>query len=488
MPASAELTYRAFLSYSHADARWAKWLHAALEGFRIDNDLIGRQTESEKIVGSLRPVFRDRDEFTAGRTLNGQTIVALDSSATLIVLCSPASARSQNVNEEIRLFKDRHPDRPIIPVIVAGRPRSGDAECFPPALKLKLGPQGQITDTPEPEIVAADIRHEGDGKDLGLAKVIARLLGVGTDDVFRRAERARRRRRIHQIAAASCILLLVGGIVGFSYTGLLEQSYLRIQTRKLADNYMPSALTVEQEEALKPGDSFRECASCPIMVVIPMRNSAIGSIKTSSGQEAHKTRTKAPFATGKFEVTFDEWDGCVAHGGCAYVPGDNGWGRGRQPVVNVGWDDAQIYVNWLSKQTGKEYRLLTEAEWDYAARAETTTRFSFGDAEAELDSYAWYNGNSNGQAHPVGQKGANLFGLYDIHGNVWEWVQDCYQETYTLAPPHGSSESQECNSRVVRGGSWINGSDGLASATRKGFNPDDRYLHFGFRVGRTLTH
>ena len=245
--------YRAFLSYSHADTKWAKWLHTGLEGFRIDKDLAGRETAAGKIPASLRPIFRDRDEFTAGHTLNEQTIAALDGSAALIVLCSPKSAESHYVNEEIRLFKQRHPDRPIIPVIVAMNlgsapprsPKGSDpsqervrstpnvhvrgltpdhdargltpaAPSFPPALTFKLGRQGQITGTPEPDILAADVRDDGDGRDLALAKVIARLLGLGTDDVFRRAERERRRQgRVRMSIAATMALLLAGG--GYLY-------------------------------------------------------------------------------------------------------------------------------------------------------------------------------------------------------------------------------------------------------------------------------
>jgi hypothetical protein len=114
--------YRAFISYSHADMSWAKWLHRALEGFRIDKDLVGRETSTGAIPKSLRPIFRDRDDFTAGHTLTDQTLAALDASHALIVICSPSAAKSDYVTEEIRLFKSRHPDRPVIPLIVDGKP------------------------------------------------------------------------------------------------------------------------------------------------------------------------------------------------------------------------------------------------------------------------------------------------------------------------------------------------------------------------------
>ena len=181
-----ELKYRAFISYSHADTNWAKWLHRALETFIIDKDLVGRETATGPIPKALRPVFRDRDEFTAGHVLTGQTLAALDASHALILICSSASAKSHYVNEEVRLFKSRHPERPVVPFIVAGKPGDTNLECFPPALRFKLDAEGQITDEPV-ELLAADAREEGDGKSLALAKTVAGFLGVSSDDIYRRA-------------------------------------------------------------------------------------------------------------------------------------------------------------------------------------------------------------------------------------------------------------------------------------------------------------
>ena len=208
--------YRAFISYSHADTAYAKWLHRGLEGFRVDQDLVGRETATGKIPKTLRPVFRDRDDFTAGHSLTDQTLAALDASAALIVICSPASAKSAYVTEEIRLFKARHPDRPVIPLIVDGKPGDPDLECFPPALRFKLDDDGRLTGEPV-ELLAADAREQGDGKNLALAKVVAGLLGLSSDDIFRRAERERRRQgRIRNgIAGAIAVLILVGSFFGW---------------------------------------------------------------------------------------------------------------------------------------------------------------------------------------------------------------------------------------------------------------------------------
>ena len=188
-----DLKYRAFLSYSHQDTGWAKWLHARLEGFRIDKDLIGRQTPVGSVPKTLRPIFRDREDFSGGQTLADATITALDASAALIVLCSPVSAGRPAVNEEVRLFKSRHPDRPLIPLIIDGEPGNVERECFPPALRFAVAPDGTITDR-SVTILGPDLRDSADGKSLGLAKTVAGLTGLAPDDVYRRAERARRRR------------------------------------------------------------------------------------------------------------------------------------------------------------------------------------------------------------------------------------------------------------------------------------------------------
>lgn len=180
-----------------------------------------------------------------------------------------------------------------------------------------------------------------------------------------------------------------------------------------------------------------------------------------------------PFAAGKYEVTFAEWDACVADNGCSgYSPNDQGWGRDKRPVINVNWNDAMQYVQWLTQKTGKNYRLLSEAEWEYAARAGTTTAYSFGNSMAQLEQHVWYSANSGKQSHPVGEKSPNAFGLYDMHGNVWEWVEDC--------------RSSDCSRHVVRGGSWYGNPFDARSDSRSGVGISDRYYDIGFRVARTL--
>ena len=188
----------------------------------------------------------------------------------------------------------------------------------------------------------------------------------------------------------------------------------------------------------------------------------------------HRVQITKPFAVGKYEVTFDEWDACVKSGGCnGYKPSDEGWGRGRRPVINVSWDDAQAYVAWLSKKTGQPYRLLSEAEWEYAARAGTTTRYSWGDDITPEK--ANYHGSNVGKTTEVGSYPANPWGLHDMNGNVGEWVEDCWNESYEGAPSDGSAwTSGDCSRRVLRGGSWGDGPVNLRSAYRYGDNTDFR--------------
>jgi formylglycine-generating enzyme required for sulfatase activity len=210
---------------------------------------------------------------------------------------------------------------------------------------------------------------------------------------------------------------------------------------------------------------------------------------TEEERPQHEVTIAKPFAVGKYEVTFAEWDACVAAGGCPEAS-DSNWGRGERPVINVSWDDAQQYVAWLSRLTGKTYRLLSEAEWEYAARAGTTTLYSFGEDEAALDEYAWYHDNSNGKTQPVGKKKPNRFGLHDMHGNVWEWVEDLWHASYDGAPLDGSAwvEGSRLSSRVLRGGSWDYDPANLRSTVRHWFTKVTRSDYgLGFRVGRTLT-
>ena len=192
---------------------------------------------------------------------------------------------------------------------------------------------------------------------------------------------------------------------------------------------------------------------------------------------------------GRYEVTFADYDR-FAEATSRTKPSDEGWGRGSRPVINVSWNDAKAYATWLSAQTGKTYRLPSESEWEYAARAGTRTRYSWGNdigvnrANCDGCGSEW----DNRRTAPVGSFAANGFGLFDMHGNVWEWVEDCGHNNYQGAPMDGSAWTNACalSSAVVRGGSWYSNPRGLRSAIRFRFAPSYRYSFFGFRLVQDL--
>ena len=253
-----------------------------------------------------------------------------------------------------------------------------------------------------------------------------------------------------------------------------------------------------RKRARNPGDTFRDCLECPELVVVPAGSFMMGSpegeeYRSNAEGPLHEVRIDYPLAVGAYAVTFDEWDACVSDGGCrGYRPDDEGWGRGARSVINVNWEDAQMYVKWLSWKTGKGYRLLSESEWEYVARAGTDTSYWWGNeigrnrANCDGCGSRW----DNEKTSPVGSFSANAFGLYDVHGNVYEWIEDCWNDSYDGAPEDGSawvSEDCDCDWRVLRGGSYNGPPGNFRSAHREGSTTGDRSLYYGFRVARTLT-
>ncbi len=297
----------------------------------------------------------------------------------------------------------------------------------------------------------------------------------------------------------------------------------------------PGVLSAAEECALKPKDVFRECTDCPAMVVLPPGSFTMGSPASEPGRfddegPQHDVRIAKPLAVGEFQVTVDEfkafvtatgydagsicyaWNGASWEWRFARYSRDPGFAQtGSHPAACLNWDDAQAYAKWLSGRTGKTYRLLSEAEWEYAARGRTEPgnypRYFFDDSESEFCKYG--NGAdktaqkqipaargwlvlpcSDGYAYtsPVGSFRPNAFGLFDMHGNVWQWVEDCYRRGYSGAPRDGGAWTEgKCDARVVRGGSWNDGPGVLRAAYRKRYGPDDRNDSVGFRLARTLT-
>jgi formylglycine-generating enzyme required for sulfatase activity len=223
-----------------------------------------------------------------------------------------------------------------------------------------------------------------------------------------------------------------------------------------------------------------EKAGCPELVEIPPGKFMMGYEE----RPQHEVRIGSRFAVGRYPVTFEEYD-CFAAETGREQPNDRNWGRGRRPVINVSWNDAKAYVEWLSQVTGQPYRLPSEAEWEYAARAGTTTRYSWGNDNITAENANY--GRSVGKTTEVGTYPANPWGLHDMHGNVSEWVEDCWNDSYQGAPSDGSAwTSGDCRLRVRRGGSWINTPEFLRSADRLWDNSDLRNNYVGFRVARTL--
>ena len=244
---------------------------------------------------------------------------------------------------------------------------------------------------------------------------------------------------------------------------------------------------------------FRDCAECPSMVMIPAGTFTQGSPQSEpqslSNERPQRTVTVPAFAMGQFPVTFDEYDACVADGGCTYIPDDEGWGRDNRPVMNVSWHVAQDYVIWLSNRTGHAYRLPSESEWEYAARAGTTSRFNTGDCittdQTNFNGVFPAQGCPQGahlvQTLPVGSFAPNPFGLYDTHGNTWDWVQDCWNDSYDGAPVDGSAwMTGDCSRAMIRGGSYNAFGSRLRSAARTETFRGTGNPNFGFRVARSV--
>ena len=270
---------------------------------------------------------------------------------------------------------------------------------------------------------------------------------------------------------------------------------------------LPARPAVGQEV----GQRFQDCLRCPVMVVVPAGSFMMGSSPESSEEgngverPQHRVTIESPFGVGVYEVTFAEWDACVNGGGCGgYSPPDYVREGDRHPVVEVSWEDAWAYTAWLSQETGETYRLLSEAEWEYMARAGTQTERYWGDDSSNQCTYAnGYDATAHAEREydfvepvacsdryvttaPVGSFRANAFGLYDVLGNAWEWTEDCWNGDYSGAPADGSARRLgDCSRRVLRGGSWVSRPGNLRSALRDRDPAGNRDINNGFRVART---
>jgi formylglycine-generating enzyme required for sulfatase activity len=262
------------------------------------------------------------------------------------------------------------------------------------------------------------------------------------------------------------------------YVGLGNAQLLRL------GNQLPISATPKDTQ--KPieitlGQVIKDCPDCPEMVLIPSGNFMMGSTEFSDAQPVHQ-RSLTKFLIGKTKVTQGQWKSIMNSNPSKFVPcGDD------CPVEQVSWNDVHQFVDRLNLKTGKKYRLPSESEWEYAARAGSSTRWSFGDDESRLVNYAWYSFNSGGKTRPVAQKLPNAFGLYDMHGNVWEWTQDCWHSNYSGVPKDGSAWTTGCRSNhyVIRGGS-INDFPRVLSSDFRFKGDRDLFESSGFRLARDL--
>jgi len=308
----------------------------------------------------------------------------------------------------------------------------------------------------------------------------------------RRQKFARFSRRVGWGALAAAAVIGLAYLSPTIYRAL--QDYSRQEPRAEAsspaspaeDNYRQASSTAPLGP--QAGETMRDCDQCPEMIVIGGGLFSMGSPASEAGRGRDEGPQRevaiSPFAIGKYEITFAQWDACLAGGGCnGYSPPDRGWGRGDRPVTDISWDDAQAYLDWLNRQVGGlRYRLATEAEWEYAARAGQTEAYAYGPRVTATQ--ATYRAR---QTTPVGAHDANAFGLFDMHGNVGEWVEDCYAANYELAPIDGGAvQSDDCNRRVYRGGGYADQAQVLRAAARRAAAPAYRQRGVGFRVARTL--
>jgi formylglycine-generating enzyme required for sulfatase activity len=430
-------------------------------------------------------VFWDR-QIPIGQTWHSFIGEALRSAKCVVVAWSDHSIKSDWVIEEANYGKNR---RILMPVLI------DIAE--PP---LGFG-----------SIQAADLRDWKPGHRsqafTDLLSGIARIMGPpstappepGPGASIRQPEERVLRTQSYGryrswILAGSAVLAILTG--GAAYWWVQTQGRVdELSTQKATPSPVPSTPDAPSAE------EFRDCGDCPLMTALRAGPFMMGSTEAERqwaiNQGAPRVRVKAEkpqrlvriaeqFAVSKYEVNFEEWDACLAGDGCSgYAPDDEDWGRGRRPVVNVSWEDAMKYVEWLSEKTGKPYRLLSEAEWEYAARAGTKTRYSWG--EDITPENANYGGNVD-RTTEVGSYAPNPWGLYDMHGNVWEWVEDCWNDNYEGAPVDGGAWTNgDCKRRVLRGGSWYGEPENLRSAYRFEALTVNRSRNVGFRVARTLS-
>ncbi len=289
-------------------------------------------------------------------------------------------------------------------------------------------------------------------------------------------------RRFTVIAASTIVAVALAGIAGVTLLSGEQRTSVYERAKGIS---MASRVAVAK--------SFRDCRECPELIAISPGTFSMGSRDDEAGRETsegprHVVKIDRRFAIGRYEVTFAQWDACFEDAGCSHRPKDRGWGRGNRPVIYVSWDDTKEYLTWLSRKTGNTYRLPTEAEWEFAARGNSTSAYWWGDEIGQGLALCVGCGKGDGKITvPIGSFLPNQFGLHDVHGNVWEWTEDCWNGSYAGAPTDGSAWTLgECAKHVVRGGAWGLQPSELRAARRAGDVSGLRSGKRGFRIVRDL--
>jgi formylglycine-generating enzyme required for sulfatase activity len=463
MPAreANEIIYDAFISYSRRDKAFATLLHKALETYRPPKDLSVPQRHPR--------IFRDEQDFT-GAEYHNSLDKHLRQSAKLIVICSPAARESLYVNDEIRRFVKIRGAESIIPILLSGIPNNEGKPGREPELAF---PEAlcEVLATP----LASDYRGFDPVKkkikkspfEDAWHKTLADLYGKSRSEIEQRERKRKMRRRRVAATVGSLALILIIGTIWLWHKGYsVNHGVLKAQSLLASIHVEPRMRTV-LGGTFQQGDTH--------------------GFHEKYEQPAHEVRIQT-FALGKFEVTFDEYDRFAIELNRP-LPGDMGWGRGRQPVIDVSWQDAKDYAGWLSKKTGKRYRLPTESEWEYAARSGGQNDIWAGTSdESHLKQYAVYGQN---RTEPVGGKNPTVWELYDMSGNVMEWVEDCMHYDYTEAPTDGTAwlerDGGDCTYRIVRGGPWrVTDPEKLRSSFRRTFRDEEHNEYVGFRLAQDI--
>ncbi len=369
------------------------------------------------------------------------------------------------------------------------------ALSLPPCLSQELSPEIRI----DRLLVQAE-RESANGEYWSGAVTLERVLevynehglAIPADFWFRHAGALQEAGLHEQAVEASTRYLREAGREGEHYQAalrILDAAELDLEETRRAEARARAAAERAEREAAERAAAI--AASIPEMVAIPAGTFRMGCVTRGNcdnvERPVHEVRVSA-FELSRYEVTFAQWDVCAEYGDCRWV-GDEGWGRGDRPVINVSWDDTQQYLAWLSRQTGATFRLPSEAEWEYAARAGTESRYWWGNdvgrnrANCDGCGSRW----DGAQTAPVASFPPNGFGLYDVHGNAREWVQDCWNDSYRAAPSDGGAWTRgDCSWRVLRGGAWGSSARYVRVSNRGALSSDRFNGGTGFRIARTL--